>query len=160
MLIEKENENKNLIAQMKIIFLALILSININPCYSIFKPKNVNKMFILFSNQITLKIDTGNDYFAQVLYYTSKIHPSEVRLNGDIENLDNGRIDVEMKVNIVILKFSSPLQNWEKMFKDCSRINEIDLSDFDSSEVDTINNMFEGCKCLTSIDFEILIHQK
>ena len=72
------------------------------------KPKNVNKMFILFSNQITLKIDTGNDYFAQVLYDTSKRNPSEVRLNGNIENLDNGRIDVEMKENTVILKFSSP----------------------------------------------------
>ena len=153
MLIEKENENKYFIAQMKVIFLALILSININPCHSILKPKNVNKMFILFSNQITLKIDTGNDYFAQVLYYTSKIHPSEVRLNGNIENLDNGRIEVEMKENTVILKFSSPLQNCEKMFKDCSRINEIDLSDFDSSEVDTIINMFEGCKRLTSINF-------
>ena len=96
--IEIENENNNLIAQRELIFLFLIFLINITPCLNTLNPKNVHKIIILFSNQITLKIDTRNDYFAQVLYDTSKTSPSEVRLNGYSENLDRGRIEVDNKV--------------------------------------------------------------
>ena len=153
MTIEIENENNNLIAQRELIFLFLIFLINITPCLNTLNPKNVHKIIILFSNQITLKIDTRNDYFAQVLYDTSKTSPSEVRLNGYSENLDRGRIEVDIKVNTIILKFSSLLQNCENMFKDCDKITEIDFSSFESSEINNINNMFEGCKYLKSIDF-------
>jgi len=39
------------------------------------------------------------------------------------------------------------------MFKDCDKIIEIDLSNFDSSLVETMSSMFEGCTSLTFINF-------
>ena len=154
MSIETENKNKNILGQMKLILLFLIFSINITPCNNIFNLKNIHKKFIFFSNQITLKIDVGGDGFAIVLYDSSKTSPSEVELNGrDYGPISGGRIDVRQTENTVILKFSSPLTDCEKMFKGCSRITSKDFEDFDSSEVSIINNMFEECKHLRSINF-------
>ena len=38
------------------------------------------------------------------------------------------------------------------MFDGCSDISEIDLSNFDSSEITDMNNMFYKCSSLTSIN--------
>ena len=39
------------------------------------------------------------------------------------------------------------------MFFECTDITEIDLSNFDTSKVNLINDMFHGCSSLTSLNF-------
>ena len=42
--------------------------------------------------------------------------------------------------------------NMYQMFSDCSSLTNLDLSSFNTSNVTNMNNMFEGCKALTSLD--------
>ena len=39
------------------------------------------------------------------------------------------------------------------MFSDCSSLKSLDLSNFDTKNVELMQNMFDGCKSLTSINF-------
>ena len=38
------------------------------------------------------------------------------------------------------------------MFRDCSKLSELDLSNFDTSSVENMEEMFYGCKNLETLD--------
>ena len=42
------------------------------------------------------------------------------------------------------------------MFKDCDKINEIDLSNFDTSQVTDMSSMFERCYALLTLKLQKL----
>ncbi len=44
------------------------------------------------------------------------------------------------------------LKSMYKMFKDCVKLEQIDLNNLDTSKVDSMNSMFSGCSRLNSID--------
>ena len=79
--------------------------------------------------------------------------PNEVLVNGILDSC-NYRCDLKNNgLNNITLKFNQEIATCKNMFGGCSQIIEIDLSNFDSSNVKNMNKMFYGCKKLTKINF-------
>ena len=57
------------------------------------------------------------------------------------------------EINYVTLIFKDNIKSCENMFNDLYNIIEIDLSDFDFSEVTNLSSMFKNCYNLKKIDF-------
>ena len=55
--------------------------------------------------------------------------------------------------NVITLIFEDPITNCNCLFYGCSNIDEIDLSNFNTAEVNTMASMFRECLSLTSITF-------
>ena len=47
-----------------------------------------------------------------------------------------------------------------KMFKDCVKLEQIDLNNLDTSKVDSMNSMFLGCSRLEKVDLSGLDTRK
>ena len=94
---------------------------------------------IIFGNDATKKFPT--DYF-----------PSEIYINGDIQETVNYSYYFPEEENDVQLIWNDTINNTDNMFRQCSDIIEIDLSNFDSSLVTTMISMFKSCTSLTSIN--------
>ena len=77
----------------------------------------------------------------------------EVNINGISQTIKKYEYTFNKTDNIIELIFEDYINNCENMFRDCSAITEIDLSNFDSSEVTNMCHMFSGCTSLTSINF-------
>ena len=85
-------------------------------------------------------------------------YPNEVIIN-DITTHINDEVtytynfnDLENNINNIKLIWNNPIDSTVSMFKDCNKIIEIDLSNFNSSIVRTMENMFYFCSSLTSLD--------
>ena len=52
------------------------------------------------------------------------------------------------------LKFEDQINSFKELFKNVTNIIEIDLSNFDSSQVTTMEKMFYGCWHLEKINFK------
>ena len=71
----------------------------------------------------------------------------------DLEIAFSSNINLKYDTNIIILKFSSSLSSCASMFQGCNQITEIDLTNFDSSQVQNMDYMFDGCTSLKTIKF-------
>ena len=60
----------------------------------------------------------------------------------------SGAEDIQLPDNLVTNKVT----DLSGMFKDCSNLKSIDVSDFDTSNVTKMNSMFELCRELTALD--------
>ena len=132
--------------------------IKVYDCY----PKNISIIFILFqialllvetkdNSQITLIIN-GSGY--QSLFherFTEK--PNEIYVNGQkTEFISGTMINLTLEVNTIIIKWNFTLTNCSYMFSGKKNIIEIDLSQFDTSLVKSMDHMFMNCSSLTSIN--------
>ena len=107
------------------------------------------------SSKITLKIE-GNgtkNVFSSSEYYKAIYYPDEVYINGNKENMVNPRYYLNQSNNIVELIWNRNINNCGDMFYYCYDITEIDLSNFNSSQVTYMSSMFHRCSSLTSINF-------
>ncbi len=59
--------------------------------------------------------------------------------------------------NLVKLIWNNSINNCDCMFNECMDITEIDLSNFDTSQVTSMGSMFSDCSSLTSLDLSLLI---
>ena len=125
----------------------LILSIMIIPC---FLSNQIKFRKLILNYEITIKVGGGT----QTILYDTIQSPSQIFVNGNphevtktLTNLNYG------ENNIVKMVWYSPLLDCSKMFYDLSNILEINLSNFDSSQVTNMSEMFNLCGFLTSIDF-------
>ncbi len=109
---------------------------------------------------ITLKIN-GTGY--QSIFYPSfitKYRPNCIYING-IQNYTITHIYYFNELNnIVNAILDNPIDSCNNTFRDCSNIIEIDLSNFDSSNVTSMGWMFYNCWKLSSLIYLILILQK
>ena len=112
---------------------------------------NNNKNEYKFSN-ITLKIkESGeHDILFSNFYYSNP--PDIISLNGKQKNSKNYIYNFNKINNTVNLIWNNPINSSCRMFEQCSKITEIDLSNFDTSEVTEMSQMFSGCSKLTSIN--------
>ena len=119
---------------------------------------NNNRFFdsFYFSNEITLKIrGTGNKKILSNSF-SSDNYPQKIFINeNNLEDITYQYNFMEEE-NIVILTWEHKITNCEKMFRDCSDINEMDLSKFDSSDVTDMKYMFAYFSSLTSINLSNL----
>ena len=86
-----------------------------------------------------------------LLYDDFQFEPSEVIINGIRNYSCSKTCYLSDNINIITLKFPNQIDSTEKMFKNLDYISEIDLSNFDSTLVTSMSEMFLGCSQLISV---------
>ena len=125
-----------------IILLNIFLSlIGINRSFP--PPSHDSKISIVIAKSGSQKI-IDNSYIPYLL---------EVEINSTIQNETKNIYDLKMKENIIIMKFDDNLNTCDNMFNCLDNIIEIDLSGFNSKNVENMEKMFYNCTSLTSINF-------
>ena len=99
---------------------------------------------------ITLKTNVSG--YVQVISDSYIFLQNETSIN-DNKCLENQkRYYLNNSESIIKLTWYYELEDTSNMFKGCSKITEINLSNFDSSMVQEMNHMFYGCSSLISLD--------
>ena len=88
---------------------------------------------------------------------SSKIYnglkPSQVYINGNkLTNINDKYYYFNQTENYVQLIWNYDILSCSDLFRGCSNITEIDLSNFDTSKVTDIKGMFYNCSSLTSLN--------
>ena len=81
------------------------------------------------------------------------ILPSEVLVNEVKNDSCSKTCFLEGDINNVILKFENQIESCKEMFKGLQNIKEIDLSNFDTSNLKDMESMFHDCSNLEKINF-------
>ena len=115
-------------------------------------------------SSITLKIK-GKGYnhifgYENDQKFNRSYYPNEVYINGQKQDSVNYSYYFQNDSNSVELIWNNSIKSCRQMFRNCSQITEVDLSNFNSSEILDINSLFFNCFSLTSVNFSILILQK
>ena len=105
----------------------------------------------LYSSFISLKIkNTGHT----LIYNPSCFQPpNKVEINGNEIPSPNYYYSINSLDYVIKLIWDDPPSTTEMLFQDLKNIAEIDLSNFDSSNIKKMSDMFKGCSCLTSVNF-------
>ena len=102
---------------------------------SSFQYINKKRYIMSQSSSIKLKIEnSGNQkIYSSNTYSTceSIVSPDEIYINGENQTVIKNEYYFEDNNNEIILKWNNPLSSTSCMFKDCTSITEIDLSNFD-----------------------------
>ena len=121
---------------------------------------NINIHFIAYQfSKISLKIK-GIGYkkifSSEKNEFLNYLYPDEIYIKGEIQNISNHTHYFNQTENFVELIWTKPLRSCRGMFYGCSDISELDLSNFDASEVTSMMHMFRDCISLTSINLNDL----
>ena len=145
------DNNKN----KKIINFTIIFAINIINIICHIK----NQIFDLFNLQdskIILKIRGFGDIaiFGNETNHNFEgiNHLKEVYINENKQNSTEYRYYFTRTNNIVELIWDDDITNCQNMFYKCTTITEINLSNFNTSQVTSMSYMFEGCSSLISLN--------
>ena len=133
----------------------IIFIMFLNSIITIISNNNLNLNEYYFSN-ITLTIKgTGvrNIFCTDIIEFPNSYYPQIIYINGELENVGKHSYNFSHENNSVELIWNNNINNSYKMFYNCEDIIEIDLSNFDASEITNMNSMFSGCSSLTSINF-------
>ena len=115
---------------------------------------NLDIIQLKFSN-ITLKISgTGNkNILTSDNNFNSSYYPNIVYINGEQQDTIKNNYYFNQTDNIAVLIWNNSINYCKCMFIGCTDITEIDVSNFDSSEVTNMASMFRGCPKLSFINF-------
>ena len=148
-IIDYNNFNNNYIATYIFTFLIIL---------NLFIRTKSNKLdFYYFKySKISLKIKgkATNSLLGNSGIYTFKgiNYIKEVYINGNKQDKVAYRYYFNQTDNFVELIFDENINSCEFMFFSCTKITEINLSNFDSSQVTSIYDMFAFCSSLTSLN--------
>ena len=152
----RNNIRDNTIIIRNYIIIKVIKAILINIIFYQIKSKISDLFYFQNFASITLKIKgigeskflgDSNDGFNG---------PSEIKINNNIQNFRASSFNFTQENNYVQLIWNYSIIFCDHMFRQCSNITEIDLSEFDSSKVESMKGMFEGCSSLTSLNLSKL----
>ena len=102
----------------------------------------LNEM-ISYSSYITIKINGTGKH--TILGNFRDATPSEVYINNISQEKIYSEYNLTQAQNVIQLVFNNEITNCDGLFKECSNITEIDLSNFNSSMVTQMCNMFKDC---------------
>ena len=147
----KENIKKNRYIKYK----DKIYSTNINKIYLKFFLAIIfcNFFTIIYSSTIKMTVRTENEGQTQILGNGFTFSKFEVIIENINKNLGANKAP-SLSAGIdytIILNITGPISNCVNMFKDVISLLEINLSDFDSLGVRSMENMFSGCINLNKI---------
>ena len=130
---------------IEIILIIFISSfINFNGC---------NPRIILSKiSEITLKINGTGDI--KIFYENYNFGEFEVFINGNFQNISKYIYHFENNLNDIKIVSKDTLFSASNMFIECDSITEINLSNFDSSQITDMESMFEGCLSLISLNLD------
>ena len=107
---------------------------------------------LVASSEITIKINSNG---MQSIFNNAFTCPDEIYVNGNLVGNNLCSITLEDQENVIKMKWNDKIfKNCNNMFKGLNKIEEIDLSMFDTSLVTNMENMFYGCSSLKSINFQ------
>ena len=124
----------------------------------------INLVFIILSKEskeekysyITLKINSkGKKQFfnaRKIGYFINYNFPDIVQINGLNYSNEMYEYDFESKGNIVKLIWNSPPNSTKLLFFECYDLSDIDLSNFDTSEITDMEMTFYECSSLISLN--------
>ena len=138
---------KNNIDYIRIFIIKILIIINF------YNQSKSNKIFF-YDSEITLKINAehNNDYYILGKDFQGINHLKEVYIKGKKQKHTNNTYFLNRGDNIVELIWDDNITNCEYLFYLCDKITEIDLSQFDTSQVTNMRRMFSSCSSLTSLD--------
>ena len=93
--------------------------------------------------------------FRNIFYYefiNNKNRPNAIYINGNQNTTITYKYYFNETNNTVNILWNHSFDNCGNMFRECSDIIEIDLSNFDTSIVTDMNSMFSGCSKLSSLN--------
>ena len=150
-------KNLYFIKNMKniIIYLIFIIIKNILSSAKIIKGKQ--NFISFYDSYITYKIkETGKNIAIYNCEGCSTSYPfpnpNEIYINGFSQSNKGKNFDLNETENEIKLVWKNNIDSTGCMFIGCSKITEIDLSNFDSSQVIYMVDMFNGCSSLTSLN--------
>ena len=135
----------------KIPFILLILNsliIQTLPIYKLFPLE-------YWISQISLKINgigEKNIFCSETNHFPETYYPDEVHINEVKQDNVSYSYYLYLTENYVKLIWINALNNCEYLFNKCSDIIEMNLSNFDTSQVTIMNYMFSGCSSLSSLE--------
>ena len=148
--------------------------------YTCFQQKNIQKDIkkvknIIFGKQIILDLfifisllkgcqlpniiikirgEGNKNIFTPFEGFNSELYPDNIYINDDEKlNEINNQYFLDEEENIIKLTWTNNINNINYLFMDCYDIREIDMSDFDFSEITNMDSLFSNCISLTSIIF-------
>ena len=142
-----KNDNKrNIINKKKNIYLIIAMII-----FNLITPSN--NMIEYKASNVILKIQGPG--FRDVLssnFFNNVYKPDIIYINGIRNFTISNRYYFNQINNTANLIWNDPIDNCVTMFRGCSDIIEMDLSNFDTSRVFIMNTMFGDCTQLSSLD--------
>ena len=112
--------------------------------------------YIQYSSEITLNIKGIGYYdkFGSIIssHFDNINNLNELYINREKQDLTDDKYYFNKTDNFVKLIWDDNITNCRNMFSRCENISEIDLSNFNSSQVRDMSHMFEGCSSLISLD--------
>ena len=148
-----KNPNKIKGQKYKIIIKLILL---INLFIRTFPTHKIHFINFYFSN-ITLRVKgpgLKKIFCSDTQRFSTDYYPHSIYIGNNKMDPVNFEYDFISTENVVKLVWNNKINNCIYMFTDCTDILEVDLSEFDSSEVTQINNMFRGCTSLISVNFD------
>ena len=142
----------------KEIYINLMISININIMLSIFilnfvpisHTKIMFRKFNSFNNEINMLIYGSSNL--RILYNKNKNTPTQLYINGIESPVNNSIGSSTSQYYNITMKWNYLLSDCSYMFYGLREIIEIDLTNFDFSNVLTMSKMFYGASSITKID--------
>ena len=116
-------------------------------------------MFIIvfsLSNKITLKIKGPGIKNIFSRSFSNNKYPQKIYINEQIQTDITYHYNFTKAKNTVLLIWENIIYDFIEMFNKSHDIIEMDLSNFDSSEIRDMNYMFASCTSLTSINLSNL----
>ena len=150
---EKEREFIRNSFRKRSIYLYIIITIIL--FISILTKSNEGIIMQSKFSSITLKINkTGKIRF----FGSLNLKPDIVNINGgNVTVSENGIFELSTLKNTIILTwYNDSLDNLDFLFESCSDVDEIDLSNFNTSNLKSMSGMFSGCFSLTSLNLSNL----
>ena len=122
---------------------ATVLNINV-PAYTVENTFNIIKLFVNQSGYHKIYNDEAE--------YISNMKINNIT-NTKYSELGKGIFYFPHENNVIELYFNSQINNLSNLFYSCSNITKIDFTNFDFSNIATMEGLFNGCSSLTSIEF-------
>ena len=134
----------------------LIIIINLNILIASKNNEKYKNIKLYYLNEITIKIRGGE--IQNILNSNYEYLPTEVLVNGQNTFIENGNkvSNLQEGENTIIMKWNYTIKDCEDMFYTLTNLIEVDLSNFDASELTSMIFMFYGCTNLTSINLNNL----
>ena len=114
------------------------------------KKNNLRNLSLDFSEVVITVFGEGKK---QIISKELKDYPDEIVINNETISSIFYSYEFKKEENIVIFRWNSQLTTCDGMFNGLKEISKIDLSNFDSSKINSTSYMFYQCNILEYINF-------
>ena len=112
---------------------------------------NLENLRLLYNYESEIHMVIEGNGNQNILNKNFQYEPSEIIVNGYVNNSCKKTCFFHDDLNNITIKFSNQIYSSENMFKNLKNILEIDLSNFDTSQITNMNSMFSGCSNLSKV---------